>query len=103
MDTLPFPYYDMLISNTFFEFGDLTCSVERIEDGIKRGKIVDAEASILEKKMIIFYEHVQTMYKEKGNERKSCMTLDESVKNFSYSSSYTLIPLACSPPSRMST
>ena len=36
VDTLPSPYYDMLIVNTFVEFGDLMYSVERIKDGIKR-------------------------------------------------------------------
>ena len=41
VDTLPFPYYDMLIVNTFIEFGDLMYFVGRIEDGIKRGRIVD--------------------------------------------------------------
>ena len=41
VDTLPSPYYDMLIVNTFVEFGDLMYSVRRIEDGIKRGRIVD--------------------------------------------------------------
>ena len=41
VDTLPSPYYDMLIVNTFVEFGDLMHSVGRIEDGIKKGRIVD--------------------------------------------------------------
>ena len=41
VDTLPFPYYDMLIANTFVEFGDLMYSTRRIEDGIKRGRIID--------------------------------------------------------------
>ena len=35
VDTLPSPYYDMLIINTFIEFEDLMYSVGRIEDGIK--------------------------------------------------------------------
>ena len=56
MDTLPSPYYDMLIANTFVEFGDLMYSVGRIEDGIKRGKIVDTRASIREKKRIVLDE-----------------------------------------------
>ena len=38
VDTLPSPYYGMLIVNNFMEFGDLMYSVGRIEDGIKRGK-----------------------------------------------------------------
>ena len=45
VDTLPSPYYDMLIVNTFVEFGELIYSVGRIEDGIKRGRIVDTRAS----------------------------------------------------------
>ena len=39
VDTLPSPYYDMLIINTFMEFGDLMYSVGRIEDGIKREEL----------------------------------------------------------------
>ena len=49
VDTLPSPYYDMLIVNTFVEFGDLMYSMGRIEDGIKREKIVDTRASTMEK------------------------------------------------------
>ena len=64
VDTLPSPYYDMLIVNTFMEFGDLMYSVERIEDGIKRGRIVDIGASMREKKRIIPDEHVQAMSRE---------------------------------------
>ena len=48
VDTLPSPYYDMLIVNTFMEFGDLMYSVGRIEDGIKKGRIVDTGASMRE-------------------------------------------------------
>ena len=36
MDTLPSPYYDMLIGNAFLEFGDLLYAVGRIEYGIKK-------------------------------------------------------------------
>ena len=53
VDTLPYPYYDMLIVNTFEEFGDLMYFVERIVDGIKRGRIVDTRASMMEKKIIV--------------------------------------------------
>ena len=53
VDTLPSPYYDMLVINTFVEFGDLMYSVGRIEDGIKRGKILDIGASMMEKKRIV--------------------------------------------------
>ena len=53
VDTLPSPYYDMLIVNAFMEFGDLMYFVGRIEDGIKRGRIVDTGASMREKKKIV--------------------------------------------------
>ena len=33
MDTLPSPYYDMLIGNAFLEFGDLLYAIGRIEYG----------------------------------------------------------------------
>ena len=58
VDTLPSPYYDMLIVNTFVEFGDLMYFVERIEDGIKRGRIVDTRASKEERKRFVPNEHV---------------------------------------------
>ena len=50
VDILPSPYYDMLIVNAFMKFGDLMYSVGRIEDGIKRGKIVDTRATTFGKK-----------------------------------------------------
>ena len=50
VDTLPSPYYDMLVVNAFVEFGDLMYFVEKIEDGIKRGKIMDIGVSTMEKK-----------------------------------------------------
>ena len=53
VDTLPSPYYDMLIVNTFVEFGHLMYFVGRIEDGIKRGRIADFKASMREKKRIV--------------------------------------------------
>ena len=40
-------------------------SVGRIEDGIKKGRIVDIGASIREKKRIVLDKHVQTMSREK--------------------------------------
>ena len=58
VDTLPSPYYDMLIVNTFMEFGDLMYSMGRIEDGIKRGRIVDTGASKKERKRSVPNEHV---------------------------------------------
>ena len=65
VDTLPSPYYDMLIVNTFMKFGDLMYFVGRIEDGIKRGKFVDTRARMMEKKRIISDEHVQAMFRER--------------------------------------
>ena len=75
MDTLPSSYYDMLIVNTFMEFGDLMYSVGRIEDGIKRGRIVDTGASKKERKRIVPDEHVQAMSREeRGSKRRSRTT-----------------------------
>ena len=54
VDTLPSPYYDMLVGNAFTEFADLMFSVGRIEDGIRRGRNADTGASILEKKRNYF-------------------------------------------------
>ena len=73
VDTLPSPYYDMLVDNAFMEFRDLMYSVGRIEDGIKRGRIVDTRARMMEKKKIISDEHVQAMSRERRSKRKSHM------------------------------
>ena len=40
VNTLPSPYYDMLVGNAFLEFGDLLYAVGRIEYGIKKGKLL---------------------------------------------------------------
>ena len=82
VDTLPAPYYDMLIVNTFMEFGDLMYSVGRIEDGIKRGRIVDTGPSKEERKRFVSNEHVQTMSGEEGeSKRRSHATWEEPVKS----------------------
>ena len=88
VDTLPSPYYDMLVINAFVEFGDLMYFVGRIEDGIKRGRIEDTGASMMEKKRIIPDEHVQAMSREKRSKGKSHMTQDEPIADFPHSSSY---------------
>ena len=92
VNTLPSPYYDMLIVNTFVEFGDLMYSVGRIEDGIKKGRIVDTGASMREKKIFIPDEHVQAMFKERRSKRKSHTTRKEPVGNHPHSSLYAQIP-----------
>ena len=95
VDTLPSPYYDMLIVNTFMKFGDLMYSVGRIEDGIKRGRIVDTGASMKEKKRIVLDEHVQVISREeRGNKRRSHTTREELVKNHPCSPRYAQVPLA---------
>ena len=91
VDTLPFPYYDMLIINTFVEFGDLIYSVGRIEDGIKRGRIMDTRASKKERKRFVLDEHVQAMF---GEKRRSHTTRKEPIKNHPCSPGYTQVPLA---------
>ena len=63
----------MLVVNAFVEFGDLMYSVGRIEDGIKRERIIDIGASMMEKKRIVLDEHVQAMSREMGSKRKSHM------------------------------
>ena len=88
VDTLPSPYYDMLVFNAFVEFGDLMYSIGKIEDGIKRSKIVDTKASMMEKRRSSSDEHVQTMFKERRSKRKSHTTREEPVKNRPRSSLY---------------
>ena len=91
VDTLPSPYYDILIVNTFVEFGDLMYSVGRIEDGIKRGRIVDTGASKEERKRSVPDEHIQAM---SGEKRRSHATREEPVKNHPHSLGYAQVPLA---------
>ena len=91
MDTLPSPYYDMLIINTFMEFGDLMYSMGRIEDGIKRGRIVDIGASKKERKRFVLEEHVQAMSREK---RRSHTTREKPVKNHPRSPGYAQVLFA---------
>ena len=69
VDTLPSPYYDTLVVNAFVEFGDLMYSVGRIKDGIKREKIADTGASMMEKKRIVPDEHVRAMSRERSKGR----------------------------------
>ena len=88
--TLPSPYYEMLIVNTFMEFGDLMYSVGRIEDGIKRGRIVDTGASKEESKRFVLDEHVQAMY---GEKKRPHTTREEPVKNHPRSPGYAQVPL----------
>ena len=85
MDALPSPYYDMLVVNAFVEFGDLMYYVGRIEDGIKRGRIVDTRESMREKKRIVLDKHVQAMSRERRSKRKSHMARDEPVTDFPHS------------------
>ena len=79
VDTLPSPYYDMLVVNAFVEFGDLMYSVGRIEDGIKRGKIVDTKATTFGNKGNVPNKHVE---ERSGRKFK---TIGESVGNLFYS------------------
>ena len=93
VDTLPSLYYDMLIVNTFVEFGDLMYSVGRIEDGIKRGRIIDTGENMMEKERFVLDEHVQAMTRERRSKRKSHMARNELVVDFPHSSSYAQVPL----------
>ena len=86
VDTLPSPYYDMLIVNNFMEFGDLMYSV---------GRIVDVGASMREKKRIVPNEHIQIMFREeRGSKRRSHTTREELVKNHPRSVGYVQVPFA---------
>ena len=77
VDILLSPYYDMLVVNAFVEFEDLMYSMGKIEDGIRRRKIMDIGASIQEKKRIIFNEHDGGLNKGKPS------TIEESIRNLS--------------------
>ena len=95
VNTLPSPYYDMLIVNAFVDFEDLMYSVGRIEDDIKRERIIDIGASMREKKRVVLDEHVQTMSrKEGGSKRRSHATRKKPVKNHPHSPGYAQVPFA---------
>ena len=61
----------------------------RIEDGIKRGRIMNTGASKEERKRFVLNEHVQAMSEE---ENRSHATREELVKNHPHSSSYAQVP-----------
>ena len=70
-------------------------SVGRIEDGIKRGRIIDTRANMREEKRIIPDEHVQVMSREeRGSKRRSHTTREEPVKNHPRSPWYAQVSLA---------
>ena len=83
----------MLVVNAFVEFGDLLHFVGRIEDGIKRERIVDIGASMTEKKRFIPDEHVQAMSRERKSKIKSHTTREEPVKYHPCSPWYAQVPL----------
>ena len=93
VDTLPSPYYDMLVVNAFVEFEELMYFIGRIEDGIRRGKIADTGASTMEKKRISPDRLVQTVFEEKRSKRRSHTTREEPVKNHPRSPWYAQVPL----------
>ena len=59
VDTLPFPNYDMLIVNAFMMFKNLMYSMGRIEDGIKKGKIVEIETTTFGKKWNVPNKYIE--------------------------------------------
>ena len=79
VDTLPSPYYDMLIVNAFMEFGDLMYFVGKIEDGMKRGKIMDTRATTFGKKGNVPNKHVEE------RSRRKFEVMGESVRNLLHS------------------
>ena len=58
VDTLPPPYYDMLVGNVFLEFRDLLYAVGRIEYGIKKGRIANTEARVPEQRRNVVDKHI---------------------------------------------
>ena len=91
MDTLPSPYYDMLVGNAFLEFEDLLYVVGRIEYGIKKGRIANTQARILKHKRNVIDEHIRATSVGKKNKRKFNEE-KETVKNLSHSSQIMFSP-----------
>ena len=85
VDTLPSPYYDMLIGNVFLEFGDLLYAVGRIEYGIKKGRIANTEVRVPEQRRNVVDEYIRATSYRKGSKRKFNEE-EEAVQNLSHSS-----------------
>ena len=64
VDTLPSPYYDKLVGNGTIDFSDLIFSVGRIENAIRKGKIMDNRPTGFKSKKD---DMVQAITSEKGN------------------------------------
>ena len=79
VDTIPFLYYDMLVVNAFMEFRDLMYSVGRIEDDIKKGKIMNIETNMFGKKGNVPTKHVEE------RSRRKFEAMGESVGNLFHS------------------
>ena len=70
-------------------------SMGRIEDGIKKGRIVNTRASMKKKKRIVPDEQVQMMSREeRRNKRRSHTTQEKPVKNHPRSPEYVQVPFA---------
>ena len=91
VDILPSPYYDLLIVNAFMEFEDLMYSMGRIEDGIKRGKIMDTGATTFGRKGNVPNKHVEERSRGKFE------VMGESVGNLfhSHTSCTQAPPIRC--------
>ena len=88
VDTLPFPYYDLLVVNAFVEFEDLMYSVGNIEDGIRKEKIAGSRASTMEKKGLVSIDVFKQCLGKKRSKKRSHSTREEPVKNHSRSPWY---------------
>ena len=66
-------------------------SVGRIEDGIKKERIMDTGASKKERKRFVLGEHAQAM---SGEKRRSHTTREKPVKNHPRSPRYAQVPFS---------
>ena len=91
VDTLPPPYYDILVGNAFLEFGDLLYTVGRIEYGIKKGRIATTKARVPEQRRNVVDKYIRAISCRKGSKRKFNEE-EEVVKNLSHSSQIMFSP-----------
>ena len=82
----------MLVGNAFLEFGDLLYAVERIEYGIKKGKIANTQARILKQRRNVIDEYIRTTSVRKRNKRK--FNEEEVIKSLSHSSQQIMFSLS---------
>ena len=81
----------MLIGNAFHKFRDLLYSMRRIEDRVKKGRIMNTRTRMLEKKRNVVDKYVQATSVKRRSKRKFNKE-EVVVKSLPYSSLHIPFP-----------